>query len=211
MVESTRKGYQPGTAKNLRTYINRYLDFCLEYNLSQVPANGKQLCRFVQFLADSPTISAIETINNYLGGVKTFHRLLNLPPPDTSEFLFNLTIRGLKLTLVRPIHQVEPMTPEIIQKMFAHVDLNYEEQLVAWVALMVGFHLLLCKSNLVPDTQASYDSSKQLVHRNLCLVKNVILVEIEWCKTLQFKEKKLILPLVQLKTGYYVQFFGFGL
>ena len=73
MVESAKAAYQPGSAKNLRTYINRYLDFCLEFHSPPVPDNGKQLRRFAQFLADSPTISAIETINNYLWGLRTFH------------------------------------------------------------------------------------------------------------------------------------------
>ena len=82
---SAKKGYQPGSAKNLKTYINRYLDFCIEYKLPPVPAQGQQLRRLAQYLADSPTISAIDTINNYLWGLCTFHRLLNLPPPDTSE------------------------------------------------------------------------------------------------------------------------------
>ena len=37
------KGYQPGSAQNLRTYINRYLEFCLEFKLPPVPAKGHQL------------------------------------------------------------------------------------------------------------------------------------------------------------------------
>ena len=201
VLQSTRKGYQPGTTKNLRTYINRYLDFCIEYKLPPVPANGAQLRRFAQYLADSPTISAIETINNYLWGLRTFHRMLNLPPPDTTEFLTGLTLRGLKLVLARPIRQAEPMTPEIMEKMFVFVNTQEEEQMVAWTALVVGFHLLLRKSNLVPDTQGTFDSTKQLARKNLCLAKNVVLVEIEWCKTLQFKEKILVLPLIKLKNN----------
>ena len=199
VVDTTKRGYQPGSAKNLRTYINRYLDFCIEFKLPPVPANGQQLRRFAQFLADSPSISGIETINNYLWGLRMFHRMLNLPPPDMSEFLINLTLCGLKLTLAQQIRQAEPMTPELLEKMFLHINLQSEEQLTAWTALVVGFHLLLRKSNLVPDTQGTFDPEKQIARRNLCLAKNVILVEIHWCKTLQFKEKVLVLLLIQLK------------
>ena len=195
---STKKGYQPGSAKNLRTYINRYLDFCIKYKLPPVPAQGLQLRRFAQYLADSPTISAIETIHNYMWGLKTFHKLLDLPPPDTREFLTTLAFRGLKLTLARPVRQAEPITQQILHRMFVHVDVNNEEQLVAWVALLFAFHMLLRKSNLVPDTQRLFDPEKQLSRQNLCLALNAVLVDIVWSKTLQFKEKILPLPLIPL-------------
>ena len=154
---TTKKGYQPGSTKNLRTYINRYLDFCLEFKLPPVPAQGQQLRRFAQYLTECPTISAIETINNYLWGLKTFHRILGLSPPDTMEFLTKLTIRGLRLVLARPVKQAEPIDPEILEKMFLKVNLNSEEQMVTWVALILAFHLLLRKSNLVPDTQKEFN------------------------------------------------------
>ena len=180
---TTKKGYQPGSAKNLKSYINRYLDFCLEYKLQPVPAQGLQLRRFAQYLAESPTILAINTINNYLWGLRTFHRLLNLPPPDTSEFLTTLTIRGLKLLLAKPLKQAEPITPEILGKMFLHVNLKSEEQMVAWTALIFGFQMLLHKSNLVPDTQKDFDPDRQLARHSLCLAHNAIIVDIEWSKT----------------------------
>ena len=197
--QTTKKGYQEGTTKNLRTYINRYLDYCLEFKVPPIPAKGQQLRRFAQYLSEQPTITAIETINNYLWGVKTFHKLLDLPPPDTREFLTTLALRGLKLTLARPIRQAKPIDPATLEKMFTQVDLNSEEQLVAWVALIFAFHLLLLKSNLVPNTQREFDPEKQLSRRNLCLAQNAILVEIEWSKTLQYKEKVLSLPLLALK------------
>ena len=131
--------------------------------------------------------------------MKTFHKILDLPPPDTKEFLTTLAFRGLKMTLARPTKQAEPITPQILEKMFVHVDLKSEEQLVAWVALIFAFNLLLRKSNLVPDSQKKFDPHKQLVRRNLCLAENAILVNIEWSKTLQYKEKILPLPLVALK------------
>ena len=134
-VKQTKKnGLQHGSAQNLRTYINRYLDFCIELRLPPVPAKGHQLRRFAQYLSEQPTISAIETIHNYIWGVKTFHKLLVLQPPDTNDFLTTLAMQGLKMTLARPTMQVQPITPDILERMFTYVDLKSEEQLVAWVA-----------------------------------------------------------------------------
>ena len=186
---TTKKAYQQGSLQNLCTYINRYLECCLEYKLPPVPAKGHQLRRFAQYLLEQNTITAIQTI----------HKILELPPPDTNDFLTNLAFRGLKMTLARPVRQAEPITPQILERMFKQVDLRSEEQLVAWVALIFAFHLLLHKSNLVPNTQNSFDPNKQLSRKKLCLTQNAILVEIEWSKTLQCKEKVLPLPLVALK------------
>ena len=196
--KSTKSGYKPGSSKNLRTYINRYLDFCLEFKLPPVPAEGIQLRRFVQYLADSPSISSFQTLNNYSWGVKTFHKLLGLEPPSTTEFLTALLLKGLKLALARPIAQAEPITPKILVQMSYRVDFRYKEQLTAWVALLYGFHMLLCKSNLVLDTQKEFDPEKQLARKNICLAHNAILVSIEWSKTLQYKEKILPVPLIPI-------------
>ena len=108
---SAKKGYQPGSARNLCTYINRYLDFCLEHSLPPIPADGTQLRRFIQYLADSPTISAIDTINNYIWGVRTFHKMVGVSPPDTGEFITQLVIKGIKLQLARPISRLSQLPP----------------------------------------------------------------------------------------------------
>ena len=199
LKKTVKSGYQPGTSKNLRVYINRYLDFCLEYKLHPIPADGIQYRRFLQYLADLPTISAIATIQNYMWGVRTFHKILNLQPPDSNEFLTKLAIKGLRLELARPVKQAEPITPEILYKLFHYVDINSDEQVAAWTALLYAFHMLLRKSNLVPDTQGSFDPEKQLSRNRICLAKNAVLVEVVWCKNLQFKEKVLPFPLVVLQ------------
>ena len=196
---TTKKAYQQGSINNLCTYISRYLDFCMEFKLPSAPAKGHQLRRFAQYLSEQSTISAIETIHNYIWGVKTFHKILDLPAPDMTEFLITLALRGLKMTLARPVKQAAPITPQILEKMFVHVNTKSEEQLVAWVALIFAFNLLLRKSTLVPNTQNSFDPHKQLARKNICLSKNAMLVDIEWSKTLRYKEKVLPLPLVALK------------
>ena len=76
------------------------------------------------------------------------------------------------------------------------VDFNNEEQVTAWMALIYGFHMLLHKSNLVPDTQKEFHPEKQLARRNVCLAKHAVLVNLEWSKTLQYKEKVLPVPLI---------------
>ena len=90
------------------------------------------------------------------------------------------------------------MTPQLLERIFEQVDIDSDEQVAAYTALLYGFHLLLWKSNLVPETQRMFDPEKQLSRDKLCLALNAVLVELVWCKTLQYKEKVLPLPLVAL-------------
>ena len=200
-----RAVFLPGRKNILPDILSRWHEsqklrkFCLDYKLPPIPAQGMQLRRFAQYLADTPTTNAIETINNYLWGVKTFHRLLDLPPPDTHEFLTTLTLRGLRLTLARLIRQAEPIDPTILERLLLQVDIKVEEQLTAWTALVLAFNMLLRKSNLVPQTQKEFNPEKQLARYNVCLAQDAALIDIVWCKTLQFREKVLQLPLVRLQ------------
>ena len=109
-----------------------------------------------------------------------------------------LVTKGLRLALAWPVRQAEPVNPEILMNMFKFVDIQDEEQIMAWTELLYGFHLL-DKSNLVPDTQKEFHPEKQIARQDICLAKHTVLVNIQWSKTLQYKEKLLHVPLIQLK------------
>ena len=132
-------------------------------------------------------------------GLCTFHKILHLPVPDMAEFLTKLAMKGIRLQLARPIRQAEPITPHILYKIFEQVDVSSEEQVMVWTTMLYTFHMLLRKSNLVPNTQNCFDANKQISRNKLCLAPNAVLVEIVWCKSMQFKEKVLPFPLVALK------------
>ena len=119
-------------------------------------------------------------------------------PPMLAEHMTSLTMKGLRLELARPTKQAAPVDPSIMLNLFAQVNIDSPEQVTAWTALVFVFHLLLRKSNIVLDTQAGFDPAKQLTRGVLTLASNAMLVNIVWSKTLQFKEKELLLPLVAL-------------
>ena len=76
------------------------------------------------------------------------------------------------------------MTVEILLKMFRVVDIDSDKQVTAWMAMLYAFHMLLRKSNLVPDMQSKFDPDKQLARKNLCLADNTVLVDIVWSKNM---------------------------
>ena len=84
--------------------------------------------------------------------------------------------------------------------MFVHVVTSDQEQVTAWTAFLFGFHMLLRKSNLVPDSQPKFDPTHQLTRECVCVSDNAIVTDISWSKTLQYKQKILPIPLVQLES-----------
>ena len=54
------------------------------------------------------------------------------------------------------------------------------------------------KSNLVPDSVAKFDSSKQLCRNNVIVEEDFLRVQIFWSKTIQFGQRKLDIPLVKI-------------
>lgn len=193
---STSKGYQDSTKRNLVSQINRYLQFCIQFGLMPFPADAIQMRRYAQFLSES--VKAIATVQNYMSAVRTYHYLVGAnPPPRTSDcFMLNQTLRGLRLVMARPVRQAEPITPELLCQMHQFVNIKNQQQLVAWVAILLGFHMMLRKSNLVPEGQ--FQPGKQLARRSITVGEGLLLVDIEWSKTLQYKQKKLIIPLIAL-------------
>ena len=76
-------------------------------------------------------------------------------------FLTKLAMKGLRLLLARPIKQAEPITPQLLYIMLEQIDVNSDEQVAVWTALLYVLHVTQ-KSNLVLDTQGSFHLLKQI-------------------------------------------------
>ena len=63
--------------------------------------------------------------------------------PYTSMFLTKLAMKGLRLLLARPIKQGEPITPQLLYIMLEQIDVNSDEQVAVWTALLYVLHMLL--------------------------------------------------------------------
>ena len=96
----------------------------------------------------------------------------------------------------------------MLNQMVDHVDFNHPIQVAAWVAVVLGFHLLLRKSNLVPITALEFSPLHQLVCKDIHFHRGLILVNIRWSKSFQIgnrvtipllKSKSLACPVTALK------------
>ena len=198
-VESLKTAYRPGSIKNYKTKANSYLRFTYFHHLKPFPAQEWQLVRYVRYLANG--VTSYDTVKGYLSGVKCLHEIGGFPfPPPHQLKILGMEMRSIKFELAGQVKKAVPVTPKLLLKIYNIVDFTDNEQLVAYVALVVGFMLFLRKSNLVPESRGKFNGKEQLTWDDLWWYGEVLMVVIKWSKTLQYREKELELPLVRAQT-----------
>ena len=146
-AKSTRKGILSG----IRTWIF----FCEYFCLPVYPAKVQHLILFLEFNSQT---SKYEHLKHLLYCVKYLHLCKDLPFP-TESFELETTLQGLKRRLSGTVNQVLPITPEVLRKIFARLNLNKLADLALWCSFLVTFFCLLRKANSVPE--GSYFDSEQ--------------------------------------------------
>lgn len=190
-----RDGYRPGSLKNLRAQAAAYYSFCDCFQLNYFPADSTQLLRFATYLYKEKRL-APATIINYISGVRTLHGLLQITQPDSSSYVVQALFRGLKARHNKPRKQAIAIDPSMFRQIFKQVNIDEPLELVAWVAALMGFHLLLRASNITAVSRTRFDPEINLCRRDFRIHQGLILVHIRWSKTLQYKERQLLIPVI---------------
>lgn len=190
-----RDSYRPGTRKNLRSQLNNYYEFCDRFGLQEVPADVNQMNRFAVYLFVNKKLKP-STINNNLAAVRTLHGLMNVTMPAEATFLHQAVLRGLKARHSQPVRRATPMDPDVFRLVKPVVNFKDPLELVAWVAVLMGFHLLLRASNITAKTRLCFDPKENLTRKDFRMHHGVMLVHIRWSKTLQYQERKLLIPVI---------------
>ena len=85
--------------------------------------NTETLSLYAQFLSRS--FKSVQSIKNYLSGVKTMHYLLGYSTSQINEFLVNLSLRGIERIKLHLVKQAKAITPEILILMHRHRHRNF--------------------------------------------------------------------------------------
>ena len=92
----------------------------------------------------------------------------------------------------------QPLSFTMLNKMVNYIDSDHSIQVVAWVAIVLSFHLLLHKSNLVPNSAAELKAAQQLQHCDIHFHCGIALVNIKWSKT-RWIGNRVTMPLLKGK------------
>ena len=90
---SNRRAYAEGSRKNLKIQWESFLLFCLHFGLVFLPASTLTLQLYVQFLSRS--FKSVDSIRNYVSGVRTMHQILGFSLDKVNNFILNLTFKGV--------------------------------------------------------------------------------------------------------------------
>ena len=99
---SMKAAFAEGTPKNLKAQWRAYLLFCKFYGLKTIPATTETLCLYGQFSGRS--FKSVESIRNYISGVKTMHLFLGIKFPKKICFRLIWCLRDWRASKnTRPI------------------------------------------------------------------------------------------------------------
>ncbi len=107
-------------------------------------------------------------------------------------------LRGLPRIMHHVTKQARPMTPQLLRCISQQVDHTSDKQVVVFMALLVGFFIFLCRSNLALTVDTKFSLKRHLLRSDVRWGQDLVLVHIKWTKTLQF-QRPLLLPLVRLE------------
>jgi integrase len=186
-----------GTSRNLKVQWESFLLFCFYFNLSYLPASTLTIQLFAQFLSRS--FKSVDSIKNYISGVRTMHLLVGFEVEHLNAYLINLSLKGLSRLNPHAVKRAEPITLSILFKIFDCLDFSCSDNIVYWCLFLFAFFLVARKSNLVPTYKEDIVKGRYLRLTDIEEFDDYLLVKFNWSKTIQFGERQLCCPLIRFK------------
>ena len=184
--------YTKNSAANVVSAIRQFLYFTNYFRLQQLPASPDTLICFLEFMART---SGYNHLKHLYSSVKYLHEALDYDFPE-NNFQIDTTLQGLKRRLANVPFQVLPLNPQVLRRMYQHIDTSNPEDQALWSSYLCAFYGLLRKSNVVPESR-KFDPRKVLVRRNIHvdLTNNMVYLYIGFGKTNQFGGRDTIIPI----------------
>ena len=186
------------TTATYKSQLRAYLRFCLFFGYTPVPCQATHLLRYIVFL--TRTLST-NSILNYLNVVCLLHFQFGYPNP-LEEPLFKhqktLLLRGIKRINGASISQKLPITPDVLYKIQAVLNLNSSIDATFWAACSEAFFSFFRKSNLLPTSTAAFDPHRHLHNCDVRLYPWGIILVVRWSKTIGYRNRTLLVPVPRI-------------
>ena len=151
--------------KNMGWHVKAYRLFADHFQFSLLPLQMTHICLFMVHLAAQGKHQS--TIKNYLNSLSTYGQLRGYHPLNLNNVFIRLTLQGILQTIKIESRMTKPLTLTMLSQMVHHINFNHPIQVAVWVAVVLGFHLLLRISNLVPNTALEFSPLHQLVCKDI--------------------------------------------
>lgn len=187
-----RKALADKTSKTVRSEVNTFLVVCHRYGWRSVPASEVTLMRYVVVLARSLTYASVK---KYLGALRHLHERF----VAYESYHLQRVLQGIKRVKGGHSYSKLHITPQILRLMFNTLDLAQIEDLAFWCASLLAFLTFFRKSNVCVEKAAAFDEDRHLQGRDIVVGEDIVQVVARWTKTIQFKERVLVIPIVRVK------------
>lgn len=151
-----------------------------------VPASVDSICLYITYLTDSLKYS---TICNYVSAVWTLHELMGVNPPAKGHFLVKCTMMGARRLLGDYVLSAEPLLPDDLVSMYAHLNHTDLRDLIFWAAICLMFRCLLRVGHVTKSVHC-------VCRKDLLLTKYGLCLTLRSSKTIQFAEREVLIPVI---------------
>ena len=134
------------------------------------------------------------TILNHLSSLKHAHQLAGYELTWSSDYRFQLLLRGAKRFLGQAVSRKSAITPSILHAASALFNFSIPLHATMWALFLVAFFTFLRKSNLVPDNPRQI-SPKIITRANLVFTPSGANIHVSASKTIQCHQRALVLPI----------------
>lgn len=188
--------FADSTKRSYSTFIKSYLQFCALYNVLPVPASSQTVSLYIAYIADR---LCANSVGKYLTAVRLLHLEAGLPNPVKDNWYIDSVLRGVRKKKGVTVTKKLPITPHILLQIKSRLDLSVHQNILFWGACLLGFFGMLRRSNFLPASAAAFDPKKHLRRTDIQVMPWGLAVTIRWSKTIQVRERVVIIPLPVLK------------
>ena len=171
-----------------RCQWRKYYKFCVLYDLTPLPSDTNQVCRYLVHLTKSLQYSSI---NNYLSGLILLHNLYGLPYDFRSDLQVLFMLQGIKHELGNPTRRKDPLIPCDLKRIHSLVDQSDPIERAVWACIVFGFRSLLRIFNLLPDK----GNIHCLKRGDITFQKWGLCAHLKSSKTIQNRERVVDIPI----------------
>ena len=177
--------------KNIAAHIHNYQTSCELRTLQSFPISVQSISLYIAYLVSQKC--AYGTILNDLSSLKHAHKFAWYELTWSSDYHFQLLLRGVKRFLGQAVSRKSAITSSILHEAWDSFPLY-----AAMCALfLVVFFTFLHKSNLVPDNTRQI-SPKVITRAHLVFTSLGIDIRVSATKTIQCQQCSLVLPIPSL-------------
>ena len=162
-----------------------------------LPADLDTVCGYAQFLSRSLRPGSI---SNYLSGVRTLHAFMGLNYQFSEDFHLKLVMKGIRRANPYVIRRATPITPNILAKIFQHMDHSSSLHLTVWSCCLVLFFTLSRLGSILPSSYGCRDTDGILTRDRINFSAEGVVITLLRTKTIQFGKRRLHIPLVRLNS-----------